>query len=346
MKSVIKLTLFIVTLYSCGNSEQFEVQMSCDINTRLEVTPNYSIESIFTFEIDESIFEIEFFNEDHGFIISEKNERRDILSTFDGGRSWVIETNHLNQELRIMDIEFVDAQSPFAVYVEDDGLNQKTGLLQYSYSSNIWGFKGAALDGNILQIKSYDGFIYAVQHVDETERLIVTQDYGETWTSIYENPNLLEFSTYSMAKLDNYIYLSGQDQGGKIYKFNLNTSEVETIEIIGNLSWDFRVVSHQILYYQNKTGVFKTIDGGDNWEKIRNDDGYMLTIEDSKLKTAIWLKSGCIEYDTYNFSEFDNGQWLDSEKHFSSEELGFFKKSILNNKVVWFVVNQRLFKIK
>ncbi len=219
--------------------------------------------------------QIEFFDESTGIITGYSTEK--ILRTTDGGESWdlvdypqglpndfVLDINSINN---VKGFAFVFSSSSYSGYLlrtQNTGLTWDTVYSDYGLYSGHIDFSNE-MQGAMVPTSFYSNLV------------ITTNDGGETWTE-QPVPGIEGVSDNYICYNGNFLYITGLS--GKMYRSSDNGGAWERID-----KRTFNDNIYQMQFLNDNTGfalstdygsgvassgLFKTDNGGETWERIAN----------------------------------------------------------------------------
>ena len=199
-----------------------------------------------------------------------------IIKTVDGGTNWAADANGIPGDMSVIGIQFLDANTGFAVGCQGVGCetNGTDGRI-YKYSSGTWSLKnipsGTKALRSIHMTGSNNGWA-----VGEGGEALWTSDGGENWNS--RNTNLPpDVTLNSVDAFGTDAWAAGQDQyggppgTGVIYKYSGAAGTWGRLDPASapSILTSVDMVNTQVGYAVGGVDkVYKTSNGGNSWQLL------------------------------------------------------------------------------
>lgn len=203
------------------------------------------------------------------FLTAENSSVPGLFRSVDGGKTWDFANNGIDSVNGIIFLtKLISSKTTnhfFCLYQNSVFRSTNTGTNWTRISESL----------NFVQDITLDRFDHLV--VSSLKGIFETTDEGNTWNDLMLGSNDSTFPFLHKIQFDqnNNIYGQDNNSSGSLYKYDSNTKKWTTTTPIpdGALIVDFVINSKGdiLLYdreYDSKTCIYRSIDGGNSWQKL------------------------------------------------------------------------------
>ena len=335
----------------------FTVFMCCCTEDNIPIEENEDVTSIqlldgweiskfnLGFEVNSLPCDMYFINAETGFFVGYWGE---IYKTTDAGSSW--EKQNSGTTLRLYSVFFIDENTGFASGRAtggclDNDCDQGSPFLKTTDGGETWEkifFKDYTEISNLHFFDNLNGLAIIHTPLPSSEKCFIakTSNGGVSWELIDLNIYPTYYNKYYC--FDNSIYISGENQ--KIFTSKDYGNTWETIYTPLS-AWDYvrnmYFYNEHIGYIDGISNIYKTVDGGVNWETVdfpyssigtfhfyNEAEGFIIIVVHEYDGGDFPTYKGCIAYQTYDGgATWENSALINSHywnlTYFVQSDLGY-----------------------
>lgn len=322
MKKKNLVLIGIILFFSCQKDNDYQPNENCEFKTEISAPEGFEINLISTIQFNGGLNEIQFIDENIGFILGSSNVGGfpEIFKTNNGGITWTdLKLGNRNSSGSVRNMFFLTKEVGF--------------ISHYGLNGNLLKTTNGGLDWTEMSYQNLNGVTYHIQkdnnnnlyailfRVDELETqtvLIKSIDEGENWQIINDSPELdISLVTFSFKLFEDKIYISGDN--GKIIVTDLNGNQINVIQTdISNIR-DLEIIDHNNIVVAGSKKTIKSSDGGLNWTTIYDKSARIINFTNSEKGLMLLNKSYC-PGDVYQVNDViayteDGGiTWMESQE--------------------------------
>lgn len=243
------------------------------------------------------VYDFQMLTPDTGYIFggSPTNSTAVLLKTCNGGKTFG--PSNLKVSFLPIGCHFKDAKTGIVTMQNVEGcptcINVPTFAITRDGGASWSNGTIANMKGN-LYFPRFDeqGRIYAILHNHPSIALVVSEDSGANWDTLFTSPDLsFIYQDFAYAIQGDQIFVLGV--GGKLFVIDKQGNLEKTLSLPDNFLNNLHILDAQNMLYSNFNGTQQTKDGGNTWRPLNGTAPHVIAFESPQKVVVLQSKGQC-----------------------------------------------------
>lgn len=314
MKRTFLLLAAVVLALACDTGDNAPLgnpSIDCPKNLDLSFPRGAEINTLSKIEFDGELELFSWVGEEDVYALGNQEDHTALFKSSDAGVTWTnlnLTYPSLSRDMLFLNdtLGIITLDGPHAnLLITRDGKNWD----QREYPN---------LEGTITNLHKDQGRLYAI--LNEAEgigKIIISIDQAESWYIL--NSTIGEFhpKTFKFTIHEERMYRLGEKNSIIVSDTRAITNEVIDPQV--GFIWDVKVIDHNIIIVTGVDKTVKTIDGGENWSELYDDDAHLIDFQNVDQGLMLFKKGLCQSgdfrsNDTFAITEDGGLTWLEGDE--------------------------------